>query len=265
MKLPKPSGEGAGELRRRAESRLQKQTAARHRPETEADLQRIRHELEVHQIELEIQNEELQQAQRETETALARYADLYDFAPVGYFTLGADGTILGVNLTGAQLVGIERSRLLRRRFSHLISTSDVAGFTDFLRRAFESEAVGSCEVTLRRDSEAPLHLRIEAVVSPSGTECRVVALDITDRHQIAAERDQLILNLQRALAEVKQLSGLLPICACCKQIRNDLGVWRPVEEYVSAHSNANFTHSLCPECLPKYLPEGMTAKDVPGE
>ncbi|MDB6128045.1 MAG: sensor histidine kinase [Verrucomicrobia bacterium] len=252
---PTNSTKSATELRRLAESRLQKTASLQARHETEADLQRIRHELEVHQIELEIQNEELQQAQRDTDFALGKYADLYDFAPIGYFTLDTDGIILGVNLTGALLVGIERARLVRRRFSHLVATPTVATFNDFLRRAFESEAIESCEVALRRESGAPMHLRIEGIVSPSGTECRVVALDISERHLLAAQRDELILSLQRALAEVKQLSGLLPICASCKQIRDGLGEWRPVEEYVSAHSEANFTHSLCPECIPKYYPE----------
>ena len=255
MTSPLPAPKGSAELRRLAEARLQKSSPTRNRRETEADLQRIRHELEVHQIELEIQNEELQQAQRETDSALGKYADLYDFAPIGYFTLTAEGNILGVNLTGARLVGIERARLLRRRFGHLVATTDVAKFNDFLRRAFESETVESCELALRRESSAPLHLRIEAVVSPSGTECRVVVIDVTERNHVSAQRDRLIVDLQHALAEVKQLSGLLPICASCKQIRDELGDWKPVEEYVAAHSAANFTHSLCPDCIPKFYPD----------
>ena len=80
-------------------------------------------------------------------------------------------------------------------------------------------------------------------------------LDITERHQAEAERERLIQELQTALARVKQLSGLLPICANCKSIRNDEGYWSQVESYVSSHSEATFSHSICPECLHTLYPE----------
>ena len=80
-------------------------------------------------------------------------------------------------------------------------------------------------------------------------------LDVTDRYQTEAERDQLIQELQQALASVKSLSGLLPICASCKKIRDDQGYWEQVEAYISSHSEATFTHGLCPECFHKLYPE----------
>ena len=130
----------AAELRRRAEARLsEKQQSSRSTDgdqRTEADLRRLQHELEVHQIELEMQNEELQQAQGQTETALGKYTDLYDFAPTGYFTLTGDGTILAVNLTGSRLVGLERARLLNRHFGFLISEADRLAFSAFLQKVF---------------------------------------------------------------------------------------------------------------------------------
>jgi PAS domain S-box-containing protein len=79
--------------------------------------------------------------------------------------------------------------------------------------------------------------------------------DITVRKQIEAERDQLIQDLQQALASVKSLSGLLPICAGCKKIRDDQGYWSQVESYVQAHSEATCTHGLCPDCIKKYYPD----------
>jgi hypothetical protein len=69
------------------------------------------------------------------------------------------------------------------------------------------------------------------------------------------ERDQLIEDLQRSAANVRALSGLLPICAGCKQIRDDKGYWSQVECYVQEHSEATFTHGLCPDCIKKYYPE----------
>jgi PAS domain S-box-containing protein len=79
--------------------------------------------------------------------------------------------------------------------------------------------------------------------------------DITARKQTEAERVQLIQELQAALANVKSLSGLLPICSGCKKIRDDKGYWSQVESYVQMHSEATFTHGLCPDCIKKYYPE----------
>jgi two-component system sensor histidine kinase/response regulator len=77
----------------------------------------------------------------------------------------------------------------------------------------------------------------------------------TARRQTEAERDRLIQDLQRSLANVKSLSGLLPICAGCKKIRDDQGYWSQVESYVQKHSEATFTHGLCPDCIKKYYPD----------
>jgi PAS domain S-box-containing protein len=73
-------------------------------------------------------------------------------------------------------------------------------------------------------------------------------MDITDRKQSEREREKLILDLEKALAQVKTLSGLLPICAKCKRIRDDKGYWEQIEVYIREHSEAEFSHSICPEC-----------------
>jgi len=87
------------------------------------------------------------------------------------------------------------------------------------------------------------------------THYLAVKEDITARKQTEAERDQLILDLQKALASVKSLSGLLPICAGCKKIRDDKGYWSQVESYIQKHSEATFTHGLCPDCIKKWYSE----------
>ncbi len=79
--------------------------------------------------------------------------------------------------------------------------------------------------------------------------------DITARKQTEAERDTLIKDLQEALASVKSLSGLLPICASCKKIRDDQGYWSQVESYIQSHSDATFTHGICPDCIQKFYPD----------
>jgi hypothetical protein len=84
---------------------------------------------------------------------------------------------------------------------------------------------------------------------------QAVVRDITGRKQNEAERNKLILDLQDALANVKSLSGLLPICASCKKIRDDKGYWSQVESYVQKHSDATFTHGICPDCIKKLYPD----------
>ena len=87
--------------------------------------------------------------------------------------------------------------------------------------------------------------------------------DITARKQTEAERDQLIRELQDALAKVKSLSGLLPICAGCKKIRDDKGYWSQVESYIQQHSEAKFSHGMCPDCIKKWYPD--LVKGSPGD
>jgi hypothetical protein len=89
--------------------------------------------------------------------------------------------------------------------------------------------------------------------TPNGaiTGCIGIALDITEQKQLEEQREQLIEELRNALADIKTLRGLLPICAWCKKIRDDRGYWNQIEAYISDHSDARFTHGICPECQKK--------------
>jgi PAS domain S-box-containing protein len=82
-----------------------------------------------------------------------------------------------------------------------------------------------------------------------------ISHDITRRKQVEAERERLLAELQNALANVKSLSGLLPICSGCKKIRDDKGYWNQVESYIQKHSEAKFSHGMCPDCIRKYFPD----------
>jgi len=148
-------------------------------PETEPDPQRLLHELEVHQIELELQNTELRQTRDELEAALENYTDLYDFAPAGYFTLAPDGTIRQVNLTGAQQVGIERSRLLGRSFGQLLLAAQRPFFNAFLNQVFAGEEPPAIDMELPVKSRPLQVVRARAKRSPAGLDGRIVLVDIT--------------------------------------------------------------------------------------
>ena len=135
-------------MRRRAEGDSGKQDASTPVPHTEADARRLVHELEVHRIELEMQNVELRQSRDEAELILDKYTDLYDFAPVGYFTLAADERIRLVNLTGSVLVGVERSKLIGRSFVNAVIPEDRGRFKVFLKQVFANEDKQSADFEL---------------------------------------------------------------------------------------------------------------------
>ena len=101
------------------------------------DAMALVHELQVHQIELEMQNEELKHAKLETEDALAKYSDLYDFAPIGLFAFDAQGLVQEVNLVGAALLGVERRNLMKKLFRRFVAPKDRPFFDNFCKSVFE--------------------------------------------------------------------------------------------------------------------------------
>jgi PAS domain S-box-containing protein len=179
------------ELRRRAETRLRDQRKGRRSKagdqKSEADTMRMLHELEVHQIELEMQNAELQKVRDDMEAALERYTDLYDFAPVGYFSIDESGMILEVNLTGAALLGVERSRLINRRLLLFVSATSRPIFLAFLKKVFTGPTDQVCEALLLKEGGGTFwaSFRATSAVCPKGARkwCRVAFGDITVRKQ----------------------------------------------------------------------------------
>ena len=92
-------------------------------------------------------------------------------------------------------------------------------------------------------------------ISPFPLGAIITSQDITAQKKAELERMKLIEKLQNALSEVETLRGLLPICACCKKIRDDQGYWNHIEAYLRMHTNTEFTHTLCPECVKQYYPD----------
>lgn len=177
-KSPLPSGAA---LRRQAEERLRADKPELKPPGTEEETQRLLHELEVHQIQLEMQNAELSRSREEAEAALEMYTELYDFAPVGFFTLGRNGAVSAVNLRGATLLGVDRSQLIGRKFGPFVAVPDRSAFTAFLDTAFTGRGREVLEVALLSKGDFPFNVRIEAVAAASGQECRLALIDISDR------------------------------------------------------------------------------------
>jgi PAS domain S-box-containing protein len=216
---PNPIAPTATALRRRAEARLREgprgRRAADKSRRAETDTQRPVHELQVHQVELEMQNAELEKARGEIEATLESYTDLYDFAPVGYFSLDERGRIMEVNLTGAALLGMERSRLLRRRLPDFVAPASQAVFLGFLQQTFGAPGPHVCEAIVLKEDGACFWGGFHAsALSRRGPHqwCRVAISDITAlkradeaRHRMealaAANRDLLSEMAQRQAAE----------------------------------------------------------------
>lgn len=193
----------SAELRRHAEERLLEKTNELPPSRSGETFQRLVHELEVHQIELELQNSELRQARDELETALEKYTDLYDIAPVGYCNLDRDGVVGVANLTAASLLGVERSRLLGRRFGTFVEIGSRRHFAEFLEKVFASLGnKESCEIALSIKENTKLFVRLEAFACMSGQECRVGVIDLTERRcaeDALAETRKELEELNRSL------------------------------------------------------------------
>jgi two-component system nitrate/nitrite sensor histidine kinase NarX/two-component system sensor histidine kinase UhpB len=149
------------------------------------DMEKLNHELQVHQIELERQNEELRKAQEEIEASRSRYVELYDFAPVGYFTLDKMGIIMEVNLTGGSLLGIERGRLLKTPFSIFVMAEDRDRFWEYQRKVYKIPGRQSFELRLKRKTGDSIWVGLEsvAVEGPDGkmTGVRLTLSEIAER------------------------------------------------------------------------------------
>lgn len=185
--------------RRRAEARLRTRKATAH-------TQRQLHELQVNQVELEIQNEELRSTRALAESLLTRYSELYDFSPLGYFTIGRTGLITQTNLTGSRMLGLPRARLIGQRFDRFVAEADRPVYQAFLQRVFAALTEQVCEVTLPRQTLPPLVVLFEGRLSVDDLECHAVVADITERKRAEDEVRRLNTELE---ARVRQRTATI--------------------------------------------------------
>ena len=169
------------QLRSEAEAQL-----ARRMPELPAsanDTKALLLELQVHQIELEMQNQALREAQSDLEESRDRYADLYEFAPVGYLTLNADGLIAEINLTAVKLLGVERTKLLQRRFAAFVVPEDLDRWTQFFLSMKRPDRMGSTELALTSGDGTVLQALLDCKRRPStgvGADDMAIRIALTD-------------------------------------------------------------------------------------
>ncbi len=180
------------ELRKRAEKSLEAAPTSNTSDILNLDAQRLIHELQVHQVELEMQNLELQKYQSALEHSRDRYQMLYDFAPVGYMTLNRNGSILSINLAGANLLGVQQSRVKMLTFLQFVAPEDRSLFSGFLETVFkDGSASASCEIRLMKDGRPTVYVQLQALANGSGQECFAVLSDITSL-RLEQQKSQIV-------------------------------------------------------------------------
>ena len=169
------------------------------------------------------------------------------------------GTILSWNSAAERMYGFAAKEAIGRPMSIIVPANRLGELSEILEKLKRGERIAGMETTrMRKDGGA---VEVSMTISPIKDDeghvigASIIARDISERRRMEQERLTLIAELQKAMSEVKQLSGLLPICASCKRIRDEKGSWQQVEVYVHAHSQADFTHSICPDCTKELYPD----------
>jgi len=166
-------------IRRKAEDLLKKQKARSKSKPSETEIMRLVHELEVHQIELELVNEELVLAKEQAEIAAKKYTELYNYAPMGYFTLSKEGVIIEINSAAAKMLGKDQSQLIGRRFVLYVSDDSKANFNVTLGKVFDHNENEICDIDLKTDGNNLIYVQLSGIRAQSGDFCYVTAVDIT--------------------------------------------------------------------------------------
>lgn len=166
-------------LRKRAEEIIKAKERKGSYSQEETDTLKLLHELQVHQIELEMQNEELRKAYETAESALKKHTMLFELSPMGYFILDAEGAICDLNFTGAEMLGERRFSLLNSNFKLFISEGSKPVFNNFFRKVYTSYAKESCEVLLGYDNKPLCSVYLEGVVTEDDKKCLLSAVDVS--------------------------------------------------------------------------------------
>jgi PAS domain S-box-containing protein len=166
-----------------------------------------------------------------------------------------EGIVVTWNRGAERIFGYTAEEVLGRPITMLIPPDRLGEEPKIIERLRRGEYIEHFETVRRRKDgqEVDISLTISLIKDQTGKIIGVskIARDITERQRAKAEQEQLLNVLKDALARVKTLYGLLPICASCKKIRSDEGYWKNIETYIEEHSDASFTHGICPDCVQK--------------
>ncbi|MDY6990395.1 MAG: PAS domain-containing protein [Thermodesulfobacteriota bacterium] len=191
-------------------------------------------------------------AEEALEEREGRLRAVLDSVQAGILTIDAQThKIVDVNPVAAKMIGLAAERIVGQICHHFVcpAAEGKCPITDLGQTMDNSE-----RVLVRANGETVPILKTVTSVNMDGREYLIESfLDIGDRKRAEEEQEKLVKQLRKALADVKTLSGLLPICASCKKIRDDKGYWNQLEVYIRDHSGVEFSHGLCPECAKKFM------------
>jgi PAS domain S-box-containing protein len=208
--------------------------------------------------ERKLAEEASKQAEEALKDAEARYRTLFELVPVGLYRTTPAGQILDANPAIIQMLGYpDRETYLKVNAANLYVNSEDRKQWQMLMDS--QEIVRDFEEQVRQSNGTVIWVQDNTcAVRDAGGQVLYyegILQDITQRKKMEEEREKLILELQDALANIKTLSGLVPICASCKKIRDDKGYWNQLEQYIMDHSDAKLSHGICPDCAKKLYPE----------
>ncbi|MFA6455202.1 MAG: PAS domain-containing protein [Bacteroidota bacterium] len=172
------------------------------------DLKKLIELLQINQIELEHQNEELRITEEELEASRNKYVNLFDFSPLPYFALDPEGNITKVNVNGARMFGVERSKLMGKSFLSYIVHEEKNIFTSFMKSVFSASEKQSCKLKVVNKDKKVFHVLMEGVAlegTPGGEQrCQIALIDLTEFKKLEEAYEQVSLELKILKAEKKK-------------------------------------------------------------
>ena len=184
------------------------------------------------------------------------YHQLFEHGMDGMMFTAPDGTILDANPAACRMFERTREEIIAAGRDGLMDSSDPRMAILLAQRQQTGKAHGELSARRRNGTLFPVEISSMVFHDAEGhpRTCLIIR-DIGERKVAEHERERLIRELQEALAKVKSLSGLLPICASCKKIRDGVGKWQSLEVYIRNHTEADFSHGICPDCRKKLYPD----------
>ena len=212
-------------------------------------------------IDRELREAEGRRERRRGEAALAHLAAIVESSTDAIVGMDLDGVVTSWNFGAEKMYGYVASEAIGRSISMVAPPVSAGEIPHIFEKIKKGERVDLYETIRVKKDGTPIDvaLTISPIQNTAGEIMGISAIerDITARKRVEGERDRLITELKEALAKVKTLSGLLPICASCKKIRDDKGSWQQLETFIKARSDADFSHGMCPECMEYLYPEYM--------
>lgn len=210
-------------------------------------------------VNRELRAAQERQSRRQARLAMEHLASIVETCDDAIISHTLGGTVLSWNSGSERIFGYAAAEMVGESIESLVPHDRHEENLDFRALIEDGRRVDHVEtVRLRKDGRRiDVSMTVSPIKNDGGTihGASIVARDITERKLREKERLHLIQELTEALKRVKTLSGLLPICASCKRIRNDEGYWEQVETYIKSRSNAEFTHGICPDCMQQLYPE----------